>query len=89
MGKDQLRDDLARLHQELSETPSLGEGERELLVEVLRDIEALLERDESGAEEHETLADRLNGAMDRFEDQHTSLTAAVGRIANALSNLGV
>ena len=56
---------------------------------MLADIEALLERggdDESGSA---GIVDRLRGAMGRFEEDHPSLTAAVGRIADALANLGV
>jgi len=33
--------------------------------------------------------DRLSEAMEQFEESHPSLTEAVGRLAAALSNLGI
>lgn len=86
--RERLRDDLRRLHQELSEAGSLEPGDRALLVDVLNDIETLLERG-GDAGESEGLLDRLRATMGRFEEQHPALTSAVGRIADALAALGV
>jgi hypothetical protein len=35
------------------------------------------------------LVDRLRLATKRFEETHPKLTAVVGRVADALSNLGI
>jgi predicted component of type VI protein secretion system len=88
--KEQLREDLERLHRELSEASAVDASDRELLSEVLRDIETLLERDAPEASDAPaSLSDRLRQAMGRFEESHPSLTTAVGRIADALASLGV
>ena len=51
-------------------------------------LKSLLESEER-SEEHESLADRLRNAAGHFEESHPTLTAAVGRIADALSAIGV
>ncbi|MDJ0850871.1 MAG: DUF4404 family protein [Myxococcota bacterium] len=87
MEKDRLREDLLRLREELDRSDSLDPDARARLAEIAADIESLLESEESG--EHESLADRLRSAADHFEESHPTLTAAVGRIADALSAIGI
>ena len=63
---------------------------RGLLIDVLHDIEAVLERSEPGTvEEGESLIDRLRETTSHFEKSHPTLTEAVGRIADVLSRLGI
>jgi hypothetical protein len=85
--KRALRDELERLQKELSETTTLDPEARELLGEMAADIERLLAQDESGGAE--PLAERLRAATERFEETHPKLTAVVGRVADALANLGI
>ena len=90
MEKDQLREDLERLHRELAGSESVDAASRALLIEVLHDIEAVLEHsepEEAGA--GETLIRRLREATSQFEESHPALTEVVGRIADVLSHLGI
>ena len=90
MEKDQLREDLERLHQELARSEEVDETARGLLVDVLHDIEAVLERSEpetAGADE--SLIRRLRETTSQFEESHPTLTELVGRIADVLSRLGI
>ena len=90
MEKDRLREDLERLHQELSRSKSVDAASRELLIDVLHDIEALLERAEpETAGPGESLIDRLRETASHFEESHPALTELVGRIADVLSRLGI
>ena len=89
MPKQRLREDLARLKAELESSPDVDPEARELVAEISRDVEALLARSEGSSDEQESLVDRLRSAADSFEESHPSLTAAVGRIADALSALGI
>jgi len=90
MEKDQLREDLERLHQELARSKTVDAAARGLLIDVLHDIEAVLERSEPGTgEESEPLIDRLRGTTSHFEESHPTLTELVGRIADVLSRLGI
>lgn len=88
MPKQRLRADLDRLQQELGQSPGVDPEARELVAEIARDVEALLESAGSD-EEKDSLVDRLRSAASDFEESHPSLTAAVGRIADALSALGI
>jgi hypothetical protein len=78
---------LEHLHRELSETTSLDAEARALLSELASDIERLLADKASGG--GQPLADRLRTAAQRFEQTHPKLTAVVGRVADALANLGI
>ncbi len=82
-----LRNELEHLHRELSEAPSLDPEARALLAEVAADIERLLAQD--APESAAPLARRLSAATERFEETHPQLTAVVGRLADALANLGI
>ena len=90
MSESQLREHLERLHTELEETDSVDDEARRLLVEVMRDIRAVLDRsDGEPASSNPSLADRLAEATQRFEESHPTLAAMVGRVADTLSNLGI
>jgi hypothetical protein len=85
--KERLREDLRRLD-ELARSSALDPAARARLAEIARDIEALLDEGEAG-ETRESLVERLRSAAEHFEESHPSLTAAVGRIADALAALGI
>ena len=90
MERDQLRQDLEKLHQELAEGPTLDPGSRELLAELMRDIESLLERSgDAPPRSSPTLVDQLRDATSHFEESHPALTEVVGRIADVLSRMGI
>ena len=88
METERLKEDLLRMRQELERSDSLAPDTRARLEEIAADIESMLESEERN-EGHESLADRLRSAADHFEESHPSLTAAVGRIADALSAIGI
>jgi len=86
MDKAHLKALLNELHAELSETENLDEASAALLRDLRADIESVLdERDADG--EHQTLADRLSEAVDRFEESHPSLTVQLARVAEALARI--
>ena len=91
MPETRLRDTLEELHDALEEPGAVDEESRALLSDILRDIQTLLERSPEEREEKEgpPLLDRLAEVKGSFEESHPSLTAAINRVANALSNLGI
>lgn len=94
MPEKRLREELTRLHDELEQASSVDRASRELLEDLMTDIRRLLDAPPaaSGGEDDEDddgLADRLGDAVRHFEDEHPNLAVAVGRIATALSNLGI
>lgn len=89
MERKELREDLERLHRELSRSPSVDDESRQLLVELARDIEAVLERRSEAGEEHASLVERLRAATGHFEESYPDLTTLIGRIADMLARLGI
>jgi len=51
------------------------------------DIRAAL--DEPDAERSGSLSDQLSQALERFEESHPQLTSIVGRVADALADIGI
>ena len=85
-----LREHLEHLHSELASTEAIDDRSRELLGEVLGDIQTLLDRSsQDRSQEPEGLVERLRDATRQFEETHPTLAAAVGRVMDALSNLGI
>jgi chromosome segregation ATPase len=88
----QLKERVDALHQQLSATGELEAADRESLESLLADVARVLERDDEAhekVEEDESLVDQLREAAENFEEQHPSITHAVGSVADALSRLGI
>ncbi len=82
-----LRATLEQLHAELAKTESVDVRSREALESLLQEIQELLEQ--SGAPPHPSLKERLSQARRDFQESHPTLSATLGRVADALSNLGI
>jgi len=92
MPEKKLRSELSHLHEELERASSVDAPSRDLLETLLGDIRRLLDsepRDSEDEPSDESLSERLGEAVRHFEESHPSLAVAVGRIATALSNLGI
>ena len=88
MPRDQLRESIRHLREELSSGEPLSGDERQRLESVLGEVSTMLATDESDeAEESWTGLDL--SLVDRFEDTHPNLSVVLGRIADALSRLGI
>lgn len=82
-----LRAVLDELHAVLEASPDLGSEGRDALRQAVADIQAAL--DAPGAERSSLLSDQLSQALERFEGAHPKLTQIVGRVADALADLGI
>ena len=90
MPESQLRSTLEEIHRLLEDPEAVDDASRAQLVELLHDIQAELDRaPEERSESQTPLFDRAAEAMRHFEKSHPALTEAVGRVASALSNLGI
>ncbi len=87
----ELREHLQKLHEELENTDSVDGDARELLGSLLADIQSLLDRSGEDDATHTpgSLADRLGDATREWETSHPTLAAAVGRVMDTLSNMGI
>jgi hypothetical protein len=78
------------LHQQLKEVDSLTDRDKELVERLRRDIESLLAHTGEGRpSEHESVIGQLEDAVGRFEVSHPDLTAVMGRVIKALSDMGI
>ena len=82
-----LRDVLDELRELLEASPELGSEGRDALRQAAEDIRAAL--DSPGSERSSLLSDQLSQALERFEGSHPKLTQLVGRVADALADLGI
>ena len=84
-----LRQMLEQLHTEIQRAETIDDRSRELLRNVLGDIEDLLERKQKQGTEPESIVERLREAVGTFEKTHPTLTSAIGAVADALSRMGI
>ena len=82
-----LRQILDELHAALERAPEIGEQSRSALRRASEEIREALERPEEARPG--SLAEQLTAAVERFEVAHPQLTSLVGRVADALSDLGI
>ena len=86
MTDQKLRELLQQLHDELERTKSVDEKGREMLNHLNADIQQFLD---PALENPSTLLGRLQDAIDHFEVEHPTVTAALSHMLNTLSNAGV
>ncbi|MDE0885693.1 MAG: DUF4404 family protein [Myxococcota bacterium] len=82
-----LREILDELHTALQESPDIGDEGRAALLRAVAEIEEVL--NEGKVEGTATIRQQLSQAIGQFEESHPKLTSVVGRVADALSDLGI
>jgi hypothetical protein len=88
MSQDDLKKLLSKVHEELSNVDNLDDESASLLDTVVNDIHGVL-GDDAKVDEPHGFIDRLNDAIQEFEEEHPQLTDAVGRVVDALARLGI
>lgn len=95
---EELRKTLAHLHEQLENEGPVAPETRTLLQAAMLEITETLERASgesttaapaAGSDGDPSLLDRLSQMAEEFEESHPEISAAVGRVATALSNLGI
>jgi hypothetical protein len=89
MPRDQLRESIAHLQEELSAGVPLSPEDRTQLESVLGEVSGILESDEAHESDSIGTFDELPSLVTRFETTHPKLAAVLGRIADSLSQLGI
>jgi hypothetical protein len=87
--RTKLRQTLGELEQELERTGPVDQRSRELLDHVVAEVHEILARTEEPAERQLSLRERLAEATEAFEADHPALAETLGRLATALSQLGI
>lgn len=84
--RDQLRESIQHLRDELSDGEPLSTEDRSRLETVLGEVSSILDSEESDAS---GFFDDLPTLVSRFESTHPKLAVVLGRIADSLSQLGI
>ena len=89
MPRDQLRESIRHLREEISSGEPLSSEDRSELETVLGEVSGMLDSEgEDGSEQEWSLPD-LPTLVERFETTHPKLAVVLGRIADSLSQLGI
>ena len=84
MNNQELTELLRKLHDELDEIKDVDEKSLQLLRDLEKDIDDVLERSDQ-----DSVVERIRSAIREFEVTHPSLTAMLSEISNILSNAGI
>jgi chromosome segregation ATPase len=89
MSTEKLRVTISELEQELRRLKSLDNESRRVLDEAVREIRAALDEEDQSETDRQSLVERLQEAIGRFESTHPSLTAVLGRLIDGLAQMGI
>lgn len=89
MDKQQLDKRLQELHSELSQINSVDENERQILQQLMTDIQEILEKKEYSQSYPSPFEERLKYAIELFGVSHPRITTMMGQIADMLARIGI
>ena len=93
MANEELLKTLDKLHQELSQNPTLDETSLRSMRAILDEIQTAISRIESdktaASSERLTITQRLQDLISVFEARHPQLTATLSQIADRLTDMGI
>jgi len=90
MAKKKLHKTIRELHAELKKTKTADKNVHAHIQRLLLEIDALShEPGEIPLDRYRKLLERLRESAQHFEQEHLSLSLAVGRVIDALSNMGI
>lgn len=89
MPREKLQQLIASLHRELGSSGSLDEQSRELLQQLIRDLEDIAADKSPQTENRDSAAGQLETAALKFETDHPKLSMLLGDIMDTLGKLGI
>ena len=89
MNNEELRSQLAKLHNELNQTDGLDLQQRELLHTLAYEIQTLLKIYDIKQHHYTTLSERLNDAVAELEASHPQITLLMRQTIDSLAFLGI
>lgn len=86
-----LKEALEEIQRLMASEAALGEQDRELLARLHAQMGTLLAQapEDRAEEDRDTLLDLVRDGVDQFEVEHPRLVEVVGRVAEALSGMGI
>ena len=90
MERQHLNASLQQLHGELQQVELVNESERQILEQVMADIQGLLEKKEGhDSQKYKRLGDRLKKSMAEFGASHPTATTLMGETLDLLAKMGI
>jgi hypothetical protein len=87
--RQQLQESIDHIREELASGEPLSSEDRKLLENVLGEVSGVIQSDQTEHSLAEEFFDDLREMGERFEESHPKLSIVIGRIADALSQLGI
>ena len=89
MNKENLHQELERLHAELGQLDSLDDSDREKLSVLSQDIRRILDYSGTDAGHYQGLIDRVRDTVTVFEAAHPRTTLLMRQVLDQIAYLGV
>jgi hypothetical protein len=91
MPRQQLKEALGTLHQELESSEQIEAGDREALLQAMREIEEALGRADPADEPAKAgpLSSRITALIENFETSHPKFAEILSSVSESLANLGI
>lgn len=89
MDNQQLRGTLEELHTELQQVESFNDAEQELLLNVAKDVQEILKKEDDHPQHYSGLGERLKGAVAQLEASHPRTTMLMRQAIDQLAFLGI
>ncbi len=89
MDRQQVREKLKLLHDELDQVELPDSNQREILKKVASEIQDMLARQEEGIEHYSGLGERLKEAVAQIEASHPEATLLMRQVIDQLAYMGI
>ena len=89
MDRQQVREKLKLLHDELDQVELPDSNQREILKKVASEIQDMLARQEVGVDHYVGLSERLKEAVAQIEASHPEATLRIRQMIDQLAYMGI
>lgn len=89
MANEELRTQLAQLHDELEHAKTIAPEERDVFGNLMSDMVKIAQGTEVPEERHVTLREKLEQKESEFEIDHPRLAGIIRQILDALNRMGI
>ena len=89
MEQQKLRELLESLHQELEHVDSIDDATSTVLQRLREDTQRLLADQSSVASADSSLVERMNHALEHFEEAHPKLSVTIQHVLDSLAKMGL
>jgi hypothetical protein len=89
MPREQLKEALGALHEELEAGGELAEEDRAALLKAVEEIRQALAADERPSSDDAPLSGRVSAMIEEFEATHPKFAEILSNVSEALANLGI